>query len=121
MPSSDKPKRDVDRGTLAQRLREAREYLGFSQDEVAKYLGLPRSALSNIENGQRRVDVIELGKLAKLYERPLSYFTDEEPEHRVDPEVEHLARQAAELSSQDREELSRFAEYLRTRKQLKGG
>ena len=121
MATDKKTQPSVDRQTLAKRLREAREYFGFSQEEVAQYLGLPRSALSNIENGQRRVDVIELGKLAKLYKRPLSAFTEDESENAVDPEVEHLARQAADLSPQDREELSRFAEFLRSRKQTKDG
>ena len=37
----------VDRQRLGARLREAREYLGLSQDEVAKYLSIPRTALSH--------------------------------------------------------------------------
>ena len=109
----------VNRTLLAARLREAREYLGFSQDEVAKYLGIARSALSNIETGHRRVDALELSKLARLYKRPVGAFTGEELDDAVAPEVEHLARQAAELSPQDREELVRFAEFLRSRKQTK--
>ena len=47
---------NVDRQKLGARLREAREYLGLSQDDVAKYLNIPRTALSHIESGQRGVD-----------------------------------------------------------------
>ena len=46
--------KDDDRKTLGERLREAREYLGFSQDQVATFLGVPRSALSLMETGSAR-------------------------------------------------------------------
>ena len=106
----------VDRQKLGARLREAREYLGLSQDEVAKYLGIPRTALSHVESGQRRVDALELKKLAQLYKRPVVYFTGGSQSDAGMPEdVAHLARAAAGLSEGDRRELSRFAEYLRSR------
>jgi transcriptional regulator with XRE-family HTH domain len=113
----------MDRKGLSERLREAREYLGFSQEEVANFLGIARSALSNIENGQRKVDALELKRLAQLYERTASYFTGEteEAEPRFAADVAHLARKAEELSPQDREELSRFADFLRARKQDQRG
>jgi transcriptional regulator with XRE-family HTH domain len=111
----------VDRQKLGARLRESREYLGLSQDEVAKYLSIPRTALSHIESGQRRIDALELKKLAQLYKRPVVYFTGESQADAGMPEdVAHLARAAAGLSEGDRRELSRFAEYLRARAQSEG-
>jgi transcriptional regulator with XRE-family HTH domain len=108
----------VDRQKLGARLREAREYLGLSQDEVAKYLGIPRTALSHIESGQRRIDALELKKLALLYKRPVAYFTGEaQADEGLPEDVAHLARAAAGLSERDRQELSRFADYLRARAQ----
>src|SRR5206468_11046139 len=115
--SKDREKRpdvkDDDRKTLGERLREAREYLGFSQEEVATYLGVSRSALSLIETGQRKVDALELKKLASLYKRPATYFTGEDAENlAVGEEIAHLARKASELSAEDRAELGRFADFL---------
>jgi transcriptional regulator with XRE-family HTH domain len=111
-----------DRKTLGERLREAREYLGFSQEEVATFLGVSRSALSLIETGQRKVDALELKKLAGLYKRPVGYFTGEETEEiSFGADVKHLARKVAELSPDDREELARFADFLRAKKQKKEG
>jgi transcriptional regulator with XRE-family HTH domain len=118
-PADDK---DGDRKALGERLREAREYLGFSQDQVATFLGVSRSALSLMETGQRKVDALELKKLAGLYKRPVAFFTGEEAEDvSFGTDVKHLARQVSELSPDDREELGRFADFLRARKQKKGG
>lgn len=111
-----------DRKTLGERLRESREYLGFSQEEVAAFLDVSRSALSLMETGQRKVDALELKKLAGLYKRPIGYFTGEEAEESsFGADVQHLARKVAELSPDDREELARFADFLRAKKQKKGG
>ena len=111
-----------DRIALGERLREAREYLGFSQDQVATHMGVPRSALSLMETGQRKVDALELKKLSTLYKRSIGHFTGEEPnEISFGTDVNHLARKVSELSPDDREELGRFADFLRARKQKKGG
>src|SRR5690349_21552117 len=114
-------KKEDDRKTLGERLREAREYLGFSQEEIATYLGVPRSALSLIETGQRKVDALELKRLAGLYKRPISHFTGEEAQETLGVDIDHLARKASKLSADDREELARFADFLRARKQKREG
>lgn len=113
---------DDDRRALGERLREAREYLGFSQDQVATYLGVPRSAVSLMEAGQRKVDAIELKRLSKLYKRTTGYLAGEElGAKEFEPAVAHLARKVSELSPSDQEELSRFADFLRARKKEKEG
>ena len=105
-----------ERRLLGGRLREARKYLGLTQEEVATYLSIPRTALPEIENGRRRVEAIELVRLAKLYRQPIGHFTGEDEASAALPaDVAHLARQVAGLSEQDRSELGRFAEYLRAR------
>jgi transcriptional regulator with XRE-family HTH domain len=105
-----------ERRRLGDRLKEARKYLGLKQEEVATYLKIPRTALTDIESGQRRVEAIELTRLAKLYRQPVAYFTGEDEASASLPvDVAHLARRVADLSQQDRDELARFAEYLRAR------
>src|SRR6476646_1038769 len=96
----------IDRQLIGLRLKEAREYLELSQDEVAKALHLPRSAISLIEAGQRKVDAIELKQLASIYQRPIAFFTGESSTLSATLEtVEHLARAASKLTDKDREEL----------------
>jgi transcriptional regulator with XRE-family HTH domain len=62
------------RDVLCHRLKDARKYLRFKQEEVAAYLKVPISAISAMETGSRRVDAIELFLLSKLYNRPLEWF-----------------------------------------------
>lgn len=109
----------AERVELGVRLREARNYVGLSQEDVAAILHLNRSAISEIEKGQRRVDAIELKQFAQLYKLSVGHFTDANDTNDGLPEdVAHIARQVADLSPEDRAELGRFAEYLRSRTQL---
>lgn len=59
---------------FTERLREARSEAGLTQVQVAKKLKRPQSYLSNIESGQQRVDVVELQRFAKLYEKEITWF-----------------------------------------------
>lgn len=95
---------------LATRLREAREYLNLSQQYVADKTGIPRSAVSDIERGMRKVDSLELRKFARLYHYPVGYFLGEEE---LGDEVRTLARAVTDLTENDRAEVVRFAQFLR--------
>jgi transcriptional regulator with XRE-family HTH domain len=105
---------------LARRLREAREFMNVSQQFVSEQTGIPRSAISDIERGSRRVESLELKRLAELYRMPVAYLLgDTSPEEAElagapgpDPTMEALARTAAEMSDKEREEVLRFALFL---------
>lgn len=96
---------------LGAKLKEAREYIGMKQDEVALHLDIPRTAVSESENGKRSISAIELKKLARLYQRDAAWFTGDELSE-ASSDVAYIARTAKELSSNDRQELQRFAEFL---------
>jgi transcriptional regulator with XRE-family HTH domain len=110
----------IDREYLAARLKEAREYLGLSQEYVAQQTNIPRPAISEVEAGRRRVESIELQRFAALYGRPINYFLRSEEmraEARVQMDVEAKLRNTTkDLPPDDVEELLRFAEYLRHKK-----
>jgi transcriptional regulator with XRE-family HTH domain len=61
---------------LVKRLREARKAAGLTQAEVARLLRRPQSFVSTLESGERRIDLIELLQLAKLYTIPIARFVD---------------------------------------------
>lgn len=58
-----------------QKLRQARLEAGLTQVDVGRKLKKPQAYVSKIERGERRVDVVELDELARLYNKPLEYFT----------------------------------------------
>lgn len=102
---------------LGKRLKEAREYVGVTQEEAAAYLDVRRSAISEMEAGKRGVGALEIKRLASLYQRPTSWFTDE-VEPPVSEDVAFLARTVSNLSENDRNELASFAEFLRSRSKV---
>lgn len=63
---------------LAKRLKEARLENRLKQEQVAHYLKIPVSAVSAFESGRRKVDAIELHKLSKMYQRPMTWFFGEQ-------------------------------------------
>ena len=105
----------IARETLSARLKEAREYRGFSQEEVARHLGVPRTAVSLMENGSRRVEALELRRLANLYQTTMENLAGLDQETKEPESVRMVARAAAELSATDRDEVLRFVQFLQTR------
>ena len=59
---------------FVERLRTARQEAGLTQVQVAKKLKRPQSHVSNVESGQQRVDIVELQRFAKLYNKDIKYF-----------------------------------------------
>ncbi|MFH1713541.1 MAG: helix-turn-helix transcriptional regulator [Candidatus Jacksonbacteria bacterium] len=59
---------------LVAQLKKARREAGLNQGIVADSLGRTQSYLSKLESGQRRIDVIQLKKLARIYKKELEFF-----------------------------------------------
>jgi Zn-dependent peptidase ImmA (M78 family)/transcriptional regulator with XRE-family HTH domain len=87
----------MDAAQLGDRLRAARDRRGLSQQAVADALGLPRTAITNMETGARAVSTLEITKLANLYGQTPAYFlasNEQKAEdlfvvlHRALPEIE---------------------------------
>ena len=98
---------------LGERLRRSREYLGLSQGEVADHMQLSRPAITNMEAGRRKVSTLELARLARLYHQPYEYFLGEAPEFVEDETTGALFRTTRNLSDRDKEQVLRFAQFLR--------
>lgn len=109
--STDTPESEAsEEMALAQRLREAREYIGLLQEDVATALDIPRASVSALESGKRRVSSLELRRLGRLYRRPVAWLLGEEGAE-LDMDAP-LYRATAALSDQDKEQVLRFAEFL---------
>jgi transcriptional regulator with XRE-family HTH domain len=101
---------------IGDRLRQAREYLELKQEEAAEAVGLSRSALSLVENGRRKVDAVELARFAEVYGQSVGVLSGTAETPPLPDSVQALARAAAKLSAEDRDELLRFAEFLQGRR-----
>jgi len=92
----------LENATIGKRLQSVRDSLGFTQEQVAKYLGTSREAISYIETGTRPVSTGMLQKLADLYGYRFSHFLDETVEEGTSPDVT-LAFRTRDLSDNDLE------------------
>lgn len=70
---------NFDQKTLASRLKDARVCANFTQEQVAKALDLPRTAIVQIESGNRAVSTLELAKIAHFYGKSIAGFFSNEP------------------------------------------
>ena len=100
---------------IGERLRKAREYVELKQEEAAQAVGISRSALSQIENGKRKVDAVELSDFARIYGQTIEHLSGEKQEEAIPDSVTALARAAKDLSTEDQDELLRFAQFLQAR------
>ena len=109
---------DDEQERLGQRLKEAREYFGLSQESVADQLGIPRASISALEGGKRKVSGLELKQMARLYRQSVEYFLGEEdtvPQGQPkDEALLALYRTTKDLTSEDRQQVLRFAQFLQS-------
>ena len=94
--------------SINDRLRQARKYLGLSQEYVATQMELHRTAITAIELGQRSVSSEELKSFSELYGLSLDdlvYGKDK------DSEVKVFTRKYSELSEDDKREIQNLVDF----------
>lgn len=65
---------------IGERVRETRSAAGLSQQALADKIGLERTMISKLEKGDRRIDAVELTRIARALDYPLSHFLHPVPE-----------------------------------------
>jgi transcriptional regulator with XRE-family HTH domain len=68
----------LDSKQLGFRIRQAREQRGLSQEEFAAAVSKDQGAISDYENGKRKLAAIDLPLFAIVLEVPLLYFFEED-------------------------------------------
>jgi len=66
----------VDELTLGRRVAQARDVADITQEGLGRAVGLNRTAIKHLEDGERKLSVTELGAIAHVLGRPLSFFVD---------------------------------------------
>jgi transcriptional regulator with XRE-family HTH domain len=95
----------------AERLQQARVYLGFNRDDVAGAMKRERRWVDDIEHGRVKVTGEELRKLSRLYRRPVAWLCGETT-FQADPEMLRRLNENPRITEGDREAVLDFAEFL---------
>jgi Zn-dependent peptidase ImmA (M78 family)/DNA-binding XRE family transcriptional regulator len=64
---------------VGERLRIARNAIGYTLEKTAAETGIGQSSLSEFENGKREPKFSQLSRLAELYKRSVEFFLSSEP------------------------------------------
>ncbi|MGH3737643.1 MAG: helix-turn-helix domain-containing protein [Micromonosporaceae bacterium] len=64
---------------VGERVRQVRLANGLSQSELAQRVGLDRTMLAKVEGGARRLDALELARLASALNVPMDHFLSAPP------------------------------------------
>lgn len=87
---------------VAKRFSELRNRSGFTQKQVAAFLGVDQSYISKCEKNERQFTLDILEKISNLFGCPMDYFTNEESEFKPMP----FALRAKSIGVEDFEVIS---------------
>lgn len=73
----------MDQNTISQRLRDIRVEHNLKQEDIAKVLGLDRSAYSGYETGRSKISVKNLCKLSDIYNVTLGQLVGRSEESEI--------------------------------------
>lgn len=59
---------------VGKRVRELRNSIGISQEELADLAGLDRTYITSVECGKRNISIVNIEKLANALQVPLKEF-----------------------------------------------
>ena len=94
--------------SLSKRLKSLRENARFTQDEVAKLLGVRRLVITNIENGSRKITAEELYIFSKIYGLSMEELYTGENKEKL---LAKFSRTFDELSNKSQKEVLEFIEF----------
>ncbi|MEG2934768.1 MAG: helix-turn-helix transcriptional regulator [Gordonibacter sp.] len=99
---------------LYERIRQARTELHLSQDYVARYLGIGRSAVAEMEANKRKVSAEELGKLSDLFLIPADELLSGK---KIDSPSQVFARNFESLGESDQQEILNLMKFKQAMKE----
>ncbi|MBI2072747.1 MAG: ImmA/IrrE family metallo-endopeptidase [Gemmatimonadetes bacterium] len=100
---------------LGANLRAARERARLTQEEVSAHLHIPRSAVSESEQGKREVSAAELYALARLYGEPMEALLGVREPRQAG---ERFMFRAEAVSAPEQHQLTRFLAWCAEYRQL---
>ncbi len=104
------------KNTINERVKEARNKLHLSQNYVANYLGINRTAIVEIESGKRKISADELKKYSTLFNISADELLNGKKTKM--PDIV-FARNFKELDSKDQKEILNLIEFKKMLKRKK--
>lgn len=99
--------------SISEKIKHARESMGYSQSQLAKISGLAQSSISYIESGNKKPNIETVSILAKALDLPVSYLLDNQTiGDTLPPKLAELIRFASGLSDDRQELLLKIAKGL---------
>lgn len=95
---------------LPENIRDLRKKLGYTQDQIAEYLGITSAAVTQYETGARPIPATTVSKLALLFSVEEYQLYQEEPEQLQI--LSAFAFRADELQLQDLKSISEFKKIV---------
>lgn len=98
--------------TIGSRIKTARDERGLSQLDLAKELGFQTAtAISLIENDERKVTAGILQKLSEVLHRDIKYFLGQDESAAMD--VQFALRADPDLTKEDKDAILRFIDLAK--------
>lgn len=80
---------------IGNKIKSAREQRGLTQKELGIALNCSEQAIGNYEAGRRKISIEDLEKIAKILNKPISYFLGEKTGKKNPPDLSALRRETA--------------------------
>lgn len=101
-------------GELNDRIKKARTDLHLSQEYVARFLGISRTAVVEMESNRRKISADELGKLSELFQIPSDELLNG---RNIEMPIQMFARRFESLDEADQQEILNLIEFKRMMKE----
>jgi len=104
----------MDYKELGRRIREKRNFLGYSQEQLAELSEIDPSYLSNLENGHRKMSIEVLTRIAKSLESSIDYLLfGEHKTEKIKKEAQFFEIKSI-LENVDANFLEEYIAYIKT-------
>lgn len=102
--------------SIGDKIRELRQSQpGLSQEKLAEAIGTTPNTVSRWETATYKPSVADLENLSRYFGVSISHFF---PDMKTDDKVQALLSATGDLDEEDIDELVRYAQFRRARKQL---
>ena len=101
--------------TMYGRLKAYRKALGLSQEYVAKQIGVPRTTITAIESGERKVLANEIDLFSNIYGVTIERILHGEEKKKSD--IKMFARAFSGLSENDKKEIMNLIDFKKKLKE----